>query len=366
MKKKLAHAFAWLALTGGLAGSLALGCGGSATSNPTPLCAIGDSRECSCPGIEAGTQICSADGWSECSCMSTGPADAGSDAAAVCGDNVCQSPENCVTCPADCGTCPACSASPSCTGASSVPSAPTALPTFDNTDPSNASQTMYTSGVGFGETPLQTGCSDPLLKMRVSQIQVHKNGAPGDDLELFCLVQADDGQSSQLMLTPDYMNLADGAPAILLSPSAGTFWGQAVNGVKLSQFNITVTYTCYMVTTPTALQSALGAIAGVAGAGAAIPGNPYGWAFGVGGAAAAAAAAAVAVGSGASPLLSVQQTIDSTALLKLTNGYTWAIEESGSTKVDGDCDLFESCDWDWELDIEAWGCAAPTGQTPQQ
>ena len=31
---------------------------------------------------------------------------------------------------------------------------------------------------------------------------------------------------------------------------------------------------------------------------------------------------------------------------------------------DGDCGFFGSCDWDWELDVEAWGCAAPKGQTP--
>jgi hypothetical protein len=63
--------------------------------------------------------------------------------------------------------------------------------------------------------------------------------------------------------------------------------------------------------------------------------------------------------------LNVQQTIDSNALLRLTNGYTWTIEESGSTTADGHCDLVESCDWDWELDVEAWGCAAPKGVTPQ-
>jgi hypothetical protein len=357
--KKLAHVFATLALGGTIAGGIAAGCASSGHSIKEDSCTVGDLRDCSCGGLQGGMQTCVAGSWGDCSCADGMP-DAASDAPAVCGDNVCESAENCVTCPADCGTCPACSASPSCTGASSVPDSPTALTSFNN-----AGQTMYTSGVGFGQTPAETGCSDPLLKMRISQIQIHKNGAP-DSLELFCLVQADDGQSSQLMLTSDYMNLADDNPAIVLSPSAGTFWGQAVNGVKLSQFNITVTYTCYMVTTPDALQSALMAIAGVATAGSAIPGNPYGWAFGIGGAAAAAAAAATAVGSGASPLLNVQQTIDSGALLKLTNGYTWAIEETGSTKVDGDCDLFESCDWDWELDVEAWGCAAPTGQTPQE
>ena len=380
--KKIARSLAWFALTGGFAGGICIGCGssgqttmltggaggGTGTSvstgagtggGPAKACAVGDFRNCTC-GSENGTQTCEANAkWSVCNCIGTPPDAGNSDAPAVCGDNVCAPSESCVTCPADCGQCPACSLSPSCTGASSVPGDPMALASFNN-----AGQTMYTSGMGFGDPMGDVLCSDPLLKMRVSQVQVHKNGASGS-LEMFCMVQADDGQSSQLMVTPDYMNLSDNNQPLLLSPAAGTFWGEAVNGVKLSQFNITVTYQCFMVTTPDALQSALTAIAGVAGAGAAIPGNPYGWAFGAGGAAAAAAAAATATGSGATALLNVQQTIDASALLKLTNGYTWVIEQTGSTKADGQCGFFSSCDWDWELDVEAWGCAAPKGQTPK-
>ncbi len=111
-----------------------------------------------------------------------------------------------------------------------------------------------------------------------------------------------------------------------------------------------------MVLQPSALQNALDAIANYSGMIAGIPGNPYGWAFGLGGAAAAAAASAI--GTGAVPLLDVQQTISSDALLKLTNGYTWSIEQTGSTTANGDCGFFGSCDWDWQLGVEAWGCAA--------
>jgi hypothetical protein len=367
--KKLAHVLAWFALSGSLATGMALGCasgaqttsGGDSSGGTTggDSCQVGTFRACTCSGLQTGTQACAADGtWGECACTTTPIPDAGSDAPAVCGDGVCDGSETCDNCPADCGDCPACSSAPGCTGASSVPSSPTALATFDN-----MGMSMYTSGVGFGPSPASVGCSDPLLKMRVSQVVVHKNGAPGS-LEMFCIVQADDGQSSQLMITPDFMKIEDNNPPLTLSPSSGTFWGEAVNGVKLSQFNITVTYQCYMELTPGTLQNVLTAVAGFAGAAASIPGNPYGWAFGVGGAAAAAGAAATATGTGATPLLNVQQTIDSTALLKLTNGYTWAIEQTGSTKADGDCDLFESCDWDWEVDVEAWGCAAPQGQIP--
>jgi hypothetical protein len=365
--KTLGLGFGCLVLVGGFA--LASGCGSAASASFSPpatdasVCQGGTYRDCTCKGGRPGTSSCGDDGgWQACSCA--GPSlekDAGTkhDAAVVCGDGTCAGDETCVTCPADCGTCPACQLAPSCTGASSVPADATPLASFDNNG-----QSLYSSGADAGAPMGADNCSDPLLKMRVQQILIHQNGSSGG-VEMFCMVQADDGQSSELMVTPDYMNLVDSNPALVLSPAAGTFWGEAVNGVKLSQFNITVTYQCFMVLQPDALENALKAIAGVAGAAAAIPGNPYGWAFGVGGAAAAAAAAAAATGSGASVLLSVQQTIDSNSLLQLTNGYTWKIEQTGSTQLDGDCGLFGSCNWDWELDIEAWGCAAPRGSTPQ-
>jgi hypothetical protein len=355
----------YVVIGGGLAAILAAGCGTGSTASfvgdSGASCQAGTYRNCPCDAGNPGQQACGDGGaWEACSCTPSLKMDAhkvGSDAAAMCGDGACNGKETCETCPDDCGNCPTCDVAPTCTGASSVPATSTPLPSFDNN-----MQSMYSSGVDAGVGA--SNCSDPLLKMRVSEIQIHKNGSSGK-LEMFCLVQADDGQSSELMITPQYPNLVDSNPAILLSPSAGTFWGEAVNGVKLSQFNITVTYQCFMVLQPDAFQNALNAIAGVAGSAAGIPGNPYGWAFGAGAAAAAAVAAASAAGTGASPLLSVQQTIDDNALLGLTNGETWIIEQTGSTKLDGDCGFFGGCNWDWELDIEAWGCAGPRGTTPQ-
>jgi len=32
--------------------------------------------------------------------------------------------------------------------------------------------------------------------------------------------------------------------------------------------------------------------------------------------------------------------------------------------VDGDGDVFERGSWDWELDVETWGCATVKGETP--
>ena len=369
--KKTAHVLAWLVLGAPLVAAMAFGCAAGAGAEATAgaggatVCQPGTFRDCSCGALDMGTQACSNDGsWGTCTCLSSssssGQMDGGNDAASVCNDGVCNGTENCVDCPADCGMCPSCGYAPGCTGASSVPATPMALPSFNY-----AGMSMFTSGVGFGESPEMAGCSYPLLKMRLSQVVVHKNGDPGN-LEMFCIVQADDGQSSQIMVSPDFTKIGDNNPPLTISPAQGTFWGEAVNGVKLSQFNITVTYQCFMVLQAGVLQKALTAIAGYAGAAASIPGNPYGWAFAAGGAAAAAGAAIAATGNGATPLLNVQQTIDQSALLKLTNGYTWTIEQTGSTTADGHCNVFSSCDWDWELDIEAWGCAAPKGQIPVQ
>ena len=55
-------------------------------------------------------------------------------------------------------------------------------------------------------------------------------------------------------------------------------------------------------------------------------------------------------------LLNVQQTIDAGALLDLTNGRDWVIQQMGSGP--NTCG-FSKCNWDWELAIEAWGCADP-------
>lgn len=369
---KLAFLVGGVAWIGCLAAAATTSCGGSGQVTPgegghtgttTQVCDPGTFRHCDCELGGTGTQTCSADGksWGLCvDCETEFDAGPVQDAAPACGDTACNGDETCATCPADCGECPTCMVSPTCTGASSVPANPTPLDSFNNNG-----QTMFSCGSDLGGSPDEEDCSEPLLKMRLYQVVVHDAGASGSKLEMFCLIQADDGQSSQLVMTPDWANLSDGSPPLVISPAAGTFWGQAVNGIKLSQFNITITYQCYMVLTPGVLEQALGAVSDFAGSTAAIPGNPYGWAFGVGGAAAAAAAALAATGDGVVPLLNVEQTIDAKALLTLTNGYTWKIQQSGETKANGTCGFFGPCDWDWELDVEAWGCAAPKGQMPQ-
>ncbi len=53
--------------------------------------------------------------------------------------------------------------------------------------------------------------------------------------------------------------------------------------------------------------------------------------------------------SGDNLKLNGQQTISKSEFLDLTNGRVWNVRESGGS-------LFSK--WDWELQIESWGCAA--------
>ena len=78
------------------------------------------------------------------------------------------------------------------------------------------------------------------------------------------------------------------------------------------------------------------------------------WAFGLGGAAANAAAAAINAAQKDENRIKVQQTIPVDGLLDLANGRTWSIR----TRVKDGCNLFGcSRDFDWELTVQAWGCA---------
>ena len=49
--------------------------------------------------------------------------------------------------------------------------------------------------------------------------------------------------------------------------------------------------------------------------------------------------------------LNAQQTIAKSEILDLTNGRVWNVRQSGGSEI-----LFDA--WDWELQIERWGCAA--------
>ncbi len=339
--------------------------GGADGSDVATACSTGAIRACKCSNGASSTQSCAPDGsrWQACKCslLNDAGADVAHDGPLSCGDHFCDPGETCTECPIDCGQCAECNLAPGCTGAFAVPTQSTALGSFDN-----AGRTIYSCGDALGTPAAQTSCADPQLKIRVSDLAIH--GAGQDTVELFCIISADDGQSSELVVTPKAAGVADGQ-SLPLSQGSGMFWGQDAGKVKLTQFNVTIQYNCYELTQPSQWSSILSTIGGAAGAIGSVPGNPYGWAFGLGGIAAQAAAAAVSNTTGTELRLSVQQTISKDAFLDMTNARTWSIRQSGKVKTNNTCvPIFgEDClnTWDWELHVQAWGCADPRpGGTP--
>jgi hypothetical protein len=177
--------------------------------------------------------------------------------------------------------------------------------------------------------------------MRVSKITAYAGGG-----QIYCIIQSSDGASSEAAITTKTKDLGSGETNYF-DPSTASFWGQTK--LHATTNNLTITYDCFRVESD-AWQNALSAMAGAAQAAGGNAG-PYGWAFGAGAVAASAAAAAVAATNGDAHNINAQQTIDKSTLLDLTNGRTWTIRQSGGSFLTR---------WDWEIEIESWGCAAGT------
>lgn len=323
--------------------SFAPGADGGADGGGAP-CAAGTSQSCYCQSGETGTQTCSTTGWGACDCALP---DAGYTGPQVCGDGFCSGTENCETCPVDCGDCVSCSLAPTCTNGASLPASFTALPSFDCTD-TDGGDPRCGVGVDAGAPIQDTDCLAPQLKVGLADIRVILNGV-GGSLTMFCMIGSDDGHTSELIVTPQETGIPDHASPILLPASEATFWGQDTGSPKLSQFPLTINYQCFEVDSNSTWEAVLGAISQSAGATAQVPGNPFGWAFGIASAGAAAAQAGLQASDGASMRLNYQQTIDPSAFLEMTNGETWTVEQSGNAN---------GHNWDWALDVQSWGCSA--------
>jgi hypothetical protein len=291
-----------------------------------------------------GTEKCISTGWGACDC--TLP-DAGYSGPQVCGDGFCSGTEDCESCPVDCGQCASCGLAPTCTNGASLPAAFSALDSFDCTDTDGG---LPRCGVGVDAGPPldDTTCLAPELKIGLADIRVVLNGV-GGTLTMSCILGSDDGHSSELIITPQESGISDHAPAILVPAAQATFWGQDTGAPKLSQFPLTLSYQCFEIDSNNTWESVLGAIAMSAGSVAQVPGDPFGWVFGVASAGAAAAQAGLQAGDGVSMRLDYQQTIDPSSFLELTNGKTWTVEQSGNAN---------GHTWDWALDVQSWGCSA--------
>jgi hypothetical protein len=338
-----------------LAASMACGNGGGggiSLSPPTDagaegsaaVCTGGATQSCYCASGQTGIQTCAGAVWGGCDC--TMP-DAGYSGPQVCGDGFCSGTETCESCPVDCGQCASCGLAPTCTNGASLPASFTPLEAFDCSDTDGGSPRCGV-GVDAGEPLEDTNCLAPQLKIGLADIRIILNGV-GGTLTMSCILGSDDGHTSELIITPQESGISDHAAPILVPAAQATFWGQDTGSPKLSQFPLTLSYQCFEIDSNSTWEAVLGAISMSAGAVAQVPGNPFGWAFGVAGAGAAAAQAGLQAGDGESMRLDYQQTIDPSAFLEMTNGKTWTVEQSGNAN---------GHNWDWALDLQSWGCSA--------
>jgi hypothetical protein len=248
-----------------------------------------------------------------------------------CGDNTCNGGETCRTCARDCGECVTCGLAPSCTNALGIPSHPSPRSElFQGADPPDGGAPIATGG--------HEDCRDPELRLRIERVIPHKGAG-----EIYCIVDATDGTSSEVAITPKTKSLSNGEEAFF-SPINSVFWGQ--KSLHATTNNLTITYNCFVVKSD-AWAKVMGSAGDAANKAGGIAG-PYGWAFGIGEVAANVAAAAIQAASGDTLIFNTQQTIDRAALLDLTNGRYWTIRKNGGG-------LFDK--WDWQFDVQSWGCA---------
>jgi hypothetical protein len=263
-----------------------------------------------------------------------------------CGDLICaRDAEDCETCPLDCGDCPTCDRAPTCTGALAVPLETTPLAECSNVDDSGE-RSNYACGIDLGVPASETTCADPQLRLRVREMVIDRGNL---DLtrQLFCVITAEDGVHSELLLTPPREVGGGGRETRINLPlSQSLFWGQA--DLYRSISNLTITYACYLTSDNAAAQRVLDDIAGRA-ADVAEHADGYGWVFGT------VSVLGTIIGSSLGAvtddqILDVQQTISASALLDLTNGRNWQISRrQGNFLLSGASDL--------RLTIESWGCA---------
>lgn len=395
------------------------GAGGS-TGAGDMLCVPGKVESCPCPGGETGVQACAEDGmgFDACECeggsssSTGGPTD-------PCGDGVCiDADEDCHSCPLDCGTCAPCDIAPSCANAQIPPVSMTHEASLDvaleympkdriaarlelalqeagpavrvlaaslapETRDENplvtrlrdvfahhpeatdslrrglskagmASPTVFAAShpailpnhsVSPKEFPGGTmECGAPLLRMRVAQVTVHEEDDDFANDIVYCSIVTEAAAGAEVRVTPQTPNLDEG-DSFAFSIESGVMWGQL--GPTTPGGNILVTYDCFEADTNDGYQSLIDSIGAAAGDIGGVVGGQYGWVFTVVGALAPVVSGALSLDSD-DHLFNATQTIPLDKQLDMTNGRYWGVRRSGTHNLS---------DWDWELRVEAWGCA---------
>ena len=187
-------------------------------------------------------------------------------------------------------------------------------------------------------------CGAPRLRVAVTDIVVHEEDDDVANDIVYCVIQAEAEQASEIRITPQTPNLDEGDTHSFALES-GVFWGQHEPTTPGS--NLLLTYDCIEADTSDGYQQLVSAIGQAAHQAGNVVEGDNGWIFST------AAAIAPVVSSGLAldqddKLFNAQQTIPIERHLELTNGGYWTVRRDGTH-------LWS--DWDWELVVKTWGCA---------
>lgn len=314
-------------------------------------CNDGETRACTCSDSVDGMQTCGPTrAYGTCVCKPSTQAACPGDAERLDGGS--PSGKKCQVCDFDVAPTSetACPATPACgNGSLGVPAESSVrddLATFvDN---------GVLVGVDAGAPAENARCLPPQLRVRIQKLDMHAGGGEG-----YCIVEATDGVTSAAAMT--MKTAAIGAGDDFPFPvDQALLWGQ--RRPECTSNNLTLTYYCFKVidnSTWSAAAKAMGDTA-VQFGGSPFAGQ-YGWAFGLGGAASNAVAAGITAAQKDEIRIKIQQTIPANALLDLTNGRTWSVR----SRVKEKCTPVGCLrDFDWELTLQAWGCAEKLPDAP--
>lgn len=188
-------------------------------------------------------------------------------------------------------------------------------------------------------------CGAPLLRVRLASVLVTN---PDDDVAsdlIYCAVTSEAGAGGETRVTPITQYLSDGQTHTW-SIDEGIVWGQL--GPRSPEGNLLLTWNCFEQDDNSSYTTLIDTIATEAEKVGGVIGGQYGWVFQVVASLGSILSQAIVL-DGDDYLLNIQQNIDASVQLDMTNGYYWNVHKWGEHGF-----LQE---YDWTLRVEAWGCA---------
>jgi hypothetical protein len=200
----------------------------------------------------------------------------------------------------------------------------------------------------------------------LSKIQAH--GVGGNALaarHLYCVISASDGYTSQITVTSPTKDMKDG-DSFEWDPNGAIVWGGKLgekanalgDELRETRNNLTITYNCFRTNNTEGAAKVAATVADSAREAGAVGGS-YGWAFGIGSVAADLIAGALDAAKGDTHVLNETRTIEGKHLLDLTNARSFSVREANDQLQP----IWDR--WDWELTMQAWGCADARPEKPR-